>query len=218
MGASQSTGGYLVPVTQLICGLLAGRWGTGLEPDEWVSVVNRRGAVAHSRRAGKGRRYTALVLLFLFPVVWVGLGAWLVAGGLGIRSHVEPVAGWPQTTGWVAALDAYQPSYANETYYRAVIAFRAAGHVVMFSAQVPGPLTVGAPARVTYDPHNPADAHDLSLGSYGEGQIYLGVGCLVSGVTVMGFFYWLVFLRQKSALRAAGVFSAQSEGRHVYGR
>jgi hypothetical protein len=192
--------------------------GTGLEPDEWVSVVNRRGALAHPRRAGKGRRYTALVLLFLVPVVWIGLGAWLVAGGLGIRSHVEPVAGWPQTTGWVAGFHAYQPSYADGPYYRAVIAFRAAGHVVMFSAQVPGPPTVGAPARVTYDPHNPADAHDLSLGSYGEGQIYLGVGCLVSGVMVMAFFCWLVFLRQKSARRAAGLFPVQSEGRHVVGR
>ena len=181
-------------------------------------MVNRQGAVAYSPRGGKWHRYTALVLLFLVPVVWVGLGAWLVAGGLRIRSHIEPVAGWPQTTGWVAAFHAYQPSYADEPYYRAVIAFRAAGHVVMFSAQVPGPPTVGAPARVTYDPHNPADAHDLSLGSYGESQIYLGVGCLVLGVILLAFFCWLVFLRQKPARRAAGSFSVQGGGRHVHGR
>ena len=180
-------------------------------------MVNRRPAVTHSRHAGKGRRYTALALLFLVPAVWAGLGVWLLAAGLGLRSQAEPVAGWPQTTGWVAGFHAYQPSYAQEPDYRAVIAFRAAGRVVTFSVQAPGPPKVGAPARVSYDPDNPADARDLSLGSDGEGQIYLGVGCLVLGVTLMAFLYWLVFLRRKSARRPAEAFSVQGKGRHVHG-
>jgi hypothetical protein len=148
-------------------------------------------------------------MLFVAPLVWVGLGAWLLAAGLGIRSQVEPVSGWPQTTGWVAGFHTYPPAMANEPAYRAVIAFRAAGHTVTFSAGVPLPPTVGAPARVAYDPRNPADAHDLSLGSYGEGQIYLGAGCLVLGIALTAFLAWLVFVRQKLVRPVSG------EGRHI---
>jgi hypothetical protein len=181
-------------------------------------MLNGRGAIASRRRPSKGRWYTALVLLFLLPLVWVALGAWLLHVGLRDRSRTEPVAGWSQTTGWVVSFHTYQPSYANTPTYPAVIAFRAAGDVVTFSAPgAPVPPRVGAPVRVSYDPHNPADAHDLSLGSDGEGQIYLGVGFLVLGVAVVAFTYWLIFVRRSSARRAVEVFSAQSDGRHVRG-
>jgi hypothetical protein len=152
--------------------------------------------------------------MFSVPVTCVTLGAWLVAAGLGIRGRVEPVAGWPQTTGWVAGFRNDTPAGAKQPAYAAVIAFRVAGHVVTFSAPGADDLPrVGAPVRVTYDPRNPADAHDLSLGSYWVGQIYLGAGFLVLGVALMTF--WLVFLRRKWARRAGGVFSGQREGRHV---
>jgi hypothetical protein len=158
-------------------------------------------------------------MLFVMPLVWVVLGASLLAAGLGIRNEVEPVAGWPQTTGWIAGFHTYWPSYEKGPTYIPVIAFRAAGHVVMFSA--PGlsdPPMVGAPARVTYEPRNPADARDLSMGSDGDGQIYLGIGFLVLGVALMAFLYWLVFVRPKSARWADGTGTAPSEGRHVRSR
>lgn len=160
------------------------------------------------------------MLLLCLPLIWAGLGAWLLAAGLGLRSQVEPVAGWPQTTGRIAGFHTYQPSYDNEPTYRPVIAFRAAGHVVMFSA--PGasvPPTVGAPVRVTYDPRNPADAHDLSLGSDGDGQIYLGIGFLVLGVALMALLYWLIFVRRRKSARLAGrSLMAGQEGRHARDR
>lgn len=167
------------------------------------------------RRAGRGRRYTALVILFFLPVGWMGLGAWLLTAGLGLHGKVEPVAGWPHTTGRIVSFHTYLPSYSRTPTYPAVIAFRAAGRLVTFSA--PGltvPPTLGAAVRVAYNPRNPADAHDLSLGSDGEGQIYLGIGILVSGVALLAFLYWLVFVRQKSARRpmAQTTFSG---GRHV---
>ena len=100
-----------------------------------------------------------------------------------------------------------------------MIAFRAAGHVVKFSAPgVAVPPRVGAPAQVTYDPRNPADAHDLSIGSAEDGQIYVSAGFLVLGVAVTAFLCWLAFFRQKSARLAGEVFAVESEGRHLRGR
>jgi hypothetical protein len=59
--------------------------GTGRERDEWTAVVIGPGAMTYSPRARKGRKYTALVMLFVVPVGWIALGAWLLAAGLGIR-------------------------------------------------------------------------------------------------------------------------------------
>jgi hypothetical protein len=55
------------------------------------------------------------------------MGAWLVVDGSGVRCQVEPVVGWPQTTGWVAGF--HTGSYGKQVTYTAVIAFRAAGPV-----------------------------------------------------------------------------------------
>jgi hypothetical protein len=178
-------------------------------------LVNGSGA-ANAPRARNGRRVTALVLLFVVPLGFIGLGVWLLAAGLGIRSQVEPVAGWRETSGWITGFHAYQPSGAKQPTYRAVIAFRVAGHVVSFSAPgVSAPPTAGTPVRVAYDPRDPADAHDLSLGSSWEGRFYLGIGLLVLGVALLAFFYWLIFVRMKSQSGAGGTGTPRSEGRHV---
>ena len=172
--------------------------------------------VTYAPRARNGRRYTALVLLFSLPLVWIALGSGLIAAGLGTRSQVEPVAGWAQTTGWVAGFRTDLSPYDKGPNYTPVIAFRAAGHVVTFSApEAPAPPTVGSQARVAYDPRDPADAHDLSIGSSWEGQFYLGVGFLVLGVALMAFFCWLVFVRRKLAPRAGSTGTGHSGGRHV---
>lgn len=154
--------------------------------------MNAEGTASYAPRDRKGRRYYLLVMLFFMPVVWIGLGAWLLIAGLGIRSHTDPVAGWPQTTGWVARVHYSWPSYAKEPTYTPVIAFRAAGHLVTFTA--PGDSdrpAVGAPALIAYNPRDPADAHDLSIGSRWAGVFYLGIGIVVSGVAVLAFFYRL---------------------------
>jgi hypothetical protein len=146
--------------------------------------------MADKPRDGNGRRYFALVMWFFLPVGWIGLGVWLVIAGLGIHSRTDMVAGWPQTTGWVARVHYSFPSYAKEPTYAPVIAFRAAGHLVTFTA--PGDSdrpTVGAPARVAYNPRDPTDAHDLSIGSRWAGVFSLGAGIVVSGVALLAFFY-----------------------------
>jgi hypothetical protein len=192
--------------------------GSGREPHEREPVVSEPGAVAYAPRARNGRRYTLLVLLFINPVLAIGLGVALLVAGLGIRSQTDPVAGWPQTTGWVAAVHYSWPSSANEPTYVPVIAFRVADHVVMFSA--PGDSNqpaVSAPAQVSYDPRDPADAHDLSIGSRWEGVAYLGVGILVLGVALLVFLYRLArranFWRAKTSTPTTFRY-----GRHVRSR
>jgi hypothetical protein len=179
-------------------------------------VVNGPGAVTYSGRASKGRRYTALTVLFLLPLNVVAIGVVALISGLGIRSQIEPVSGWRQTTGWIAGSVA--SNTGDEWIYAPVVWFRADGRVVRFDGQKSATRpSIGAPARVSYDPRNPADAHDLSQSSVWEPRIYIAVICLVLGVGLIAFFYWLVFVRQKSA-RGVGVGTAPSEGRHVRSR
>jgi hypothetical protein len=178
--------------------------------------MNGPGAVGYARRVSKRRRYTALVMIFFLPVGWIALGVWLLIAGQGIRSHTDPVAGWLQTTGWVTGVHYSFPSYAKEPTYVPVIAFRAAGHLVTFTA--PGDSdrpTVGARAQIAYNPRDPADAHDLSIGSRWEGVFYLGVGIVVSGAALLAFLYWLIFLRWKSARWASAEATFSYEGRHA---
>jgi hypothetical protein len=177
--------------------------------------VRGPGAVAYARRAGKGRRYTALVMLFAMPLCWIALGAFLLAAGLGDRSQIEPVTGWPQTNGWVAGVHSYQPYDQNVPTVVQVIAFRADGRLFTFGAKVlTVPPTVGTPVRVAYDPRDPADAHDLSAGSGWEGLFFLGVGIVNSGFAFLVLLWWLVFVREPSARRAIAATSF-SDGRHA---
>src|ERR1700729_1834468 len=40
--------------------------------------------------------YAAAELPLCLPLIWAGPGAWLPAAGPGLRSQVEPAAGWPR--------------------------------------------------------------------------------------------------------------------------
>jgi hypothetical protein len=181
--------------------------------------VNEPGAVTWAQRHRKGRRYTALALLFLLPLALIAPGAALIVNELGVRSQLEPVAGWPQTTGRIVSFHRYQPYSSNVPTYVPVIAFRAAGALVTFSPPgLPDAPTVGAAAKVAYNPRDPADAHGLSIGSgRWEGPFYLGIGFLILGVALLVFFYWLIFLRPKSPRWSGGAGPIRSEGRHVRG-
>jgi Protein of unknown function (DUF3592) len=179
--------------------------------------MNGPGAVTYARRPSKGRRYTALTLLFLLPVTWIVIGACLIVNELGVRNQLAPVAGWPQTTGRIVSVRTYQPYSTNVPTYVPVIAFDAGGYLVTFSPPgLPNPPTVGAPARVAYNPHDPADAHDLSISSgRWEGPFYLGIGFAAVGFALLAFLYWLVFLRRKSARWSSGAEPVPNAGRHV---
>ena len=172
--------------------------------------------VTYAPRSRKRRRRTALALLFALPLIWIALGSALIASGLDTRSQVEPVAGWAQTTGWVTGFRTDQSPYDKGPNYTPVIAFRAAGVVVTFFApEAPTPPSVGSQVRVAYDPRDPADAHDLSIGSSWEGPFYLGVGFLVLGLALMAYLYWLIFVRRKLTPRADGTATDHNEGRRL---
>lgn len=181
-------------------------------------MLNGPSAVAYSLRARRGRRYTALILLFLLPLNLVVVGAVALASGLRIRSQGEPVPGWRQTTGRIAG--SVPSNTGREWIYAPVISFRAGGQTVRFDGPTSTtPPVIGTPAQVSYDPAKPADAHDLSISSaVWKARIYVAVTCLVLGLAFMAFFYWLIFVRLKPARRAGGVGTAPGEGRHVRSR
>jgi hypothetical protein len=112
-----------------------------------------------------------------------------IAIGLGIKGQVEPVRGWPQAAGWVAGFRTYQGGDQGP-FYRAVVAFRAHNQVVTFDASTTTeePPVVGSRALVSYDPANPADAHDLSMGSAWGFPFYAGIVFLV--VALLAVFFW----------------------------
>jgi hypothetical protein len=166
------------------------------------------------RRTRNARRPVALALLFSLPLIFIAVGTWSVLTGLGIRGQVEPVPGWRQTTGWIAGFHTFNTG--REFTYSRVIRFRVDGHLVSFTTPTNSTVpVVGAAAQVSYDPSNPAHAHDLSMGSAWEPAFYVGTGGLLLGVAMMVFFYWLVFVREKSTRRAAATGTTFTSGRHV---
>jgi hypothetical protein len=115
--------------------------------------------------------------LSLIPVLFIGLSIGLTVNGLSLRTHVEPVAGWSRTDGTVIGV--VTVPVIKGAVYAPIIRFSAVGHAVIFrgptSSDIP---TIGSRAAVSYDPHDPSDAHDLSLGSVWEWQFYAGIASL----------------------------------------
>lgn len=160
------------------------------------------------------RSPVALALLSAGPVIFIAVGIWSLLTGVGIKGQVEPVPGWRQTTGWIAGF--HTSNTGRELTYSRVIRFRADGHVVSFTTPTNSAVpVVGAAAQVSYDPSNPADAHDLSMGSAWETAFYVGIAGLLLGVALMAFLYWLVFFRFSPTRQAGYSFMAGEAGRHV---
>jgi hypothetical protein len=175
-----------------------------------------------SPRVLRFRQRAIVVLLGACFVLGLGLVAlciWVTVLGLGIRDRVEPVRGWPQAAGWVAGFHTYQGD--SGPYYRPVIAFRADNRVIRFDAPTTTtePPVVGSRALVSYDPLNPADAHDLSMGSGAwELPFYGGIIFLVV-VLALGFFFTRQILRVRRR-RGGSPFVRHgrgAEGKHVRG-
>jgi Protein of unknown function (DUF3592) len=175
-----------------------------------------RAEASYRPRATTARRRIALALLFSLPIIFIAAGIWSLLIGLGIRSQIEPVHGWHQTTGWIAGF--HTSNTGRELTYSRVIRFRAGEHVVSFTAPATSAVpVVGAVAQVSYDPSNPADAHDLSMGSAWEPALYVGIGGLLLGVALMAFLCWLIFFRFSPAHQVGRSLMAENEGRHVRG-
>jgi Protein of unknown function (DUF3592) len=172
-----------------------------------------------SHGAGKGRLAGAVAIvagLNLMALVLVGLCIWVVTLGLSVRSQVEPVAGWRQTPGWVAGSQTVQTD--RGPVYRPVVAFRAQDRVITFTAPITtSPPQVGSRAEVSYDPQDPPRAHDRSLGSAWEVEVYGGLvgAAITAGMAVV--FCWLTVTRFRRQIRRAALADASLGGRHVRG-
>jgi hypothetical protein len=176
----------------------------------------------YSHRVLRIRQRTALaglVAVFVGFLVVISVCIWGIAIGLGIKDKVEPVSGWPQTAGWVASFRTYQEGDQGPSY-RAVIAFREHNKVVTFDAPITTqePPLVGSRALVSYDPLNPANAHDLSIGSSWEFPFYAGILFLILALFAILLLARFVLRarRRRGGLSFAGS-TAGGEGKHVRG-
>jgi Protein of unknown function (DUF3592) len=157
--------------------------------------------------------------LNLVALVMVGLCIWVVTLGLGVRSQVEPVAGWRLTSGWIAKSQVVQTDRGE--VYHPVVAFQAQNRLITFTAPTTtSPPRIGARAEVSYDPQDPARAHDLSMGSAWELEFYGGLGGAAISVGMAVVFCCLTVTRFRRQIRraAAAGTAVFSEGRHEHAR
>jgi hypothetical protein len=151
----------------------------------------------------------------LLMVFMTGLMIWVTMQGLSIRRQVEPVAGWQQTSGWIASFNTVQTPSNSQPVYYPLIGFRAQGRIFTFRSPTTLSLpTVGARAQVSYDPRDPAQAHDLSMGSAWKLPFYGGLVGAPIFAAATAFGCWLVFGPIRPLIRRAAR-GATAEGRHV---
>jgi Protein of unknown function (DUF3592) len=223
-GAGASVRGMMRPTLRAVAGLLqAGRpAAVGYRIPAGCPVTRQRGAYQYSPRARKLLMRSGVVILAV-PILVIlgmtGLMIWVLLHGLSIRSQVEPVSGWQQTSGWIA--DVRTVDAGRGPVYHPVIAFRARDRVVTFNAPTTTSVpTAGARTEVSYDPRDPARAHDLSMGSAWEIWFYGGlVGTLVCAA-VVAVMCWFTFTRLRPVIHRAATTGTTvfGEGRHARSR
>jgi hypothetical protein len=181
--------------------LTAGRVGSG----SLLRPTTARGRIAVVVLAFAGLGFLAMA----------GLCIWAMFAGLSLRSQAEPVAGWRRASGWIADV---RVDHSQGTVYLPVVAFRTQDRLVTFSApRTTTPPRVGASVPVSYDPRNPAHAHDLSAGTAWELPFYGGSAGIVAIAGLAGSMYWRGFVRLRSLLRHAALADASYGGRHIRG-
>ena len=127
------------------------------EQDSMVDVAGGRTRKLATRR----QRMVAGVVAGIGFVGIVGMSVALVDGGLHTRSLLRPVPNGVQATGTV--VDVYVHRYKGVVYAPIVMFTDTAGRRHTFRAPTSSePPTIGGSALVSFDPLNPADAHDLS--------------------------------------------------------
>lgn len=167
------------------------------ETDAGVEVAGR------PRRKPATRRQRALagVVAGLASLAVVAMSVALVVGGLRTRSLLRPVPGGVPATGTV--VDVYVHRYKGVVYAPIVTFTDSAGrsHTFRAPASSERPL-IGAAARVSYDPMDPADAHDLSDSSRSwELPFYTGV-ILLSFALVESIAIGVLVVRRRRHRRA----------------
>ena len=127
------------------------------EKDATVEVAGGRTRKPATRR----QRVVTGVFAGLGFLAVVGMSVSLLVGGLHTRSLLRPVPGGVRANGTV--VDVYVHRYKGVVYAPIVAFTDSAGQVHTFRAPTSSDRpTIGASALVSYNPMNPAEAHDLS--------------------------------------------------------
>lgn len=140
-----------------------------------------RGAMER-RRAGRAPEAKRDIYLRFAVYACVGVG--LLIYGLVGYAKVHPMAGGRTTTGTVTAVSTgesctHNSSNTNTTcnrYWIPTIHYTVDGENFSFDGpETFSSMTVGGQVKVSYDPGNPASAHDVS-GDATESYVYMGLG------------------------------------------
>jgi hypothetical protein len=141
-------------------------------------VTDASEAVQPSRRRQRG---VGVSIVVAGLVAFVAGGVYFIGSGLHSRSLTHPIAGGLETRGTV--VEVYQGG-GDGTSAGPVVGFTdASGQRVAFDAPIGSHVPViGQVAVVSYDPRNPAHAHDLSDTASGwKLLLWVGVAAIVGG-------------------------------------
>ena len=144
---------------------------------------------------------------YLALALFVGFGVAFLIGGIHRYDAVKPIAGGRTTAGTVTQVNTRQNCgrHGCTTYYTPIIQFTANGRDFTFA----GPdsnrsMNTGDQVQVSYDPGNPAVAHDLSAGegqawtqiAVGAVAILFGLGSFIAGFSRLHTRFGLTSARQ----------------------
>ena len=151
--------------------------------------------------ATRRQRVVAGVFAGLFSLIVVGMSVSLVVGGLHTRSLLRPVPGGVQATGTV--VDVYAHQYRGVVYAPIVAFTDSAGRRHTFRAPTSSDQpTIGAPALVSYNPANPAEAHDLSDSSGSWKMPFYTGAILLTFVSIEGVAVGVFVMHRQRRRRA----------------
>ena len=150
----------------------------------------------------------ALLGLTVFQnIIFLGM---IVGGIIGMsltwhtRSLEQPVRGWTTTTGTVVGI--HQEAVRDGYVYAPIVSFTdTTGATHQFTAPTgDNEPSVGDPAKVTYNPQNPAEAHDLS--DHGNWAFPFATAVFLTCLGALGLFFinWLRVRLRRRARDGAG--------------
>ncbi len=136
------------------------------------------------------RAISAYITLMLVGIIVVGVVGIVI--GWHTRAQERPVHGWTTTTGTVVGVrnEAVRDGYV----YGPIVSFvDSDGNPHRFTAPTnDDEPTVGEQATISYDPANPAHAHDLSdSGTNWLGPFVVGIFITSFGTPMFGFLTWI---------------------------
>ena len=151
----------------------------------------------------------AMVILSIVMVALLGGGAALIVRGLHEHSAGQPIPGGVTTTGTVVSVQQYCTKGCT---YQPTISYVVDGHTYQFAGVTRnGDPAVGSSDKISYDPLDPAVAHDLGGGSarYITDVVMGGVCTLIS--LLLG---WVIATTPRRLRRRAAQAGPQVQPRH----